>query len=83
MLFAAVVRTARLPRPIAYVMVLAAVAHAGQGWLSGTQGFSHSHTFGIIGAEVLNAVWMTSLVVVAWRMPVSEPAPPRGQGTVA
>jgi hypothetical protein len=71
---AAVVRTAWLPRPIAYLMGLSGLTYLVQGWLAGTDGFSPAHTLAIVLAEVLNAAWMTWLLVVAWRMPVSEPA---------
>ena len=74
---AAVVGTALIPRPIVFVMVLSALTYLGQGWLSGTQGFSPSHTLGIIAGEGFNAVWMTSLLVLAWRMPVPESASSR------
>ena len=71
LLAAAAVRRALLPRPIAYVMGLAALMYVAQGWRAGVEGFSPTHTFAIVAAEALNAVWMTSLVVVAWRMPKS------------
>ena len=74
LLAGAVVRKALLPRPITYVMGLAALTYLVQGWLSGVEGFSPTHTFAIVAAEVLNAVWMSWLLVVAWRMPKSESA---------
>jgi hypothetical protein len=64
-----VVRRARLPRPIAVVIALAGLTYLAQGWLAGSEGFSPAHTSAIVAAEVLNAVWMTWLLVVAWRMP--------------
>jgi hypothetical protein len=78
LLAAAAVRRARLPRPIAYVMGLAALTYVVQGWFAGVEGFSPTHTFAIVTAEGLNAVWMTWLLVVAWRMPQSKPAALRG-----
>jgi hypothetical protein len=74
LLAAAVIRRAPLPRPIAYVMGLAALTYVVQGWAAGAAGFSPTHTLGIVAAEALNAVWMTWLLVVAWRMP--KPASP-------
>ena len=59
-----VVRRAPLPRPIACVMALAAVAYLMQGWLAGAAGFSPAHTIAIVAAEVLNAVWMAWLLMV-------------------
>jgi hypothetical protein len=74
LLAGAVVRRALLPRPITYVMGLAGLTYLLQGWLAGVEGFSPTHTVAIVAAEVLNAVWMTWLLVVAWRMPKSESA---------
>jgi len=73
----AVVRTSWIPRPIAYLMGLTGLAYLVQGWVAGIEGFSQTHTIAIVLAEVLNAAWMTWLLVVTWRMPVSEPASPR------
>jgi hypothetical protein len=74
MLFAiAMVRTARVPRPIPYIMGLSALAYWVQGWAAGTRGFSQTQSTAIVLAEVLNAVWMGWLLVVARRMPDREP----------
>jgi hypothetical protein len=71
-LFAAVlVRKALISRPIAYLMGVAALTFLVQGWLAGVEGFSQTHTVAIVVAEVLNAVWMTWLLVVSWRIPNS------------
>ncbi|HXI27651.1 MAG TPA: hypothetical protein VNG89_04495, partial [Vicinamibacterales bacterium] len=50
---AAVVRTARMPRPIAFLMGLSGVTYLVQGWTAGSEGFSPAHTFAIVLAEVL------------------------------
>lgn len=72
LLFAiAILRTARVPRPIGLLMGLAAATYFAQGWVAGTEGFSETQTITIVLAEVLNAVWMTWLLVVAWRTPKS------------
>ena len=69
LLFAvAVMRTAWIPRPIAYPMGLSGLTHLTQGWLAGSEGFSESHTVAIVLVEVLNLAWMISLLIVAWRM---------------
>jgi hypothetical protein len=73
LLAAAVVRRAPLPRAIAYLMALSGFTYLAQGWLAGAAGFSPAHTIAIVLAEVLNVIWMTWLVVVAWRM-ASAPA---------
>jgi hypothetical protein len=73
LLFAtAVVRTAWVPRPIAYLMRLSGLTYLVQGWVAGSEGFSGTETIAIVLAEVLNLVWMIWLVVVAWRMKDSE-----------
>jgi hypothetical protein len=77
LLAAAVVRRALLPRPIVYVMGLAGLTYLVQGWFAGVEGFSPTHTLGIVAAEVLNAVWMTWLLVAASRMPQPFSASPR------
>jgi hypothetical protein len=70
---AAVVRTAWIPRPIAYLMGVAGLTYLVQGWVVGSEGFSRTETIAIVLAFVLDVVWMTWLVVVAWRMQESEP----------
>ena len=65
---AAVVRTAWVPQPIAYLMGLSGLTYLGQGWVAGTEGFSQTETIAIVLAEILNVAWMIWLVVVAWRM---------------
>ena len=78
MLFAAaVVRTVLIPRPMAYLIGLSGFTYLVQGWLAGAEGFSQTHTIAIVLAEVLNAAWMTWLVVVAWRTPESKLSPMR------
>lgn len=71
---AAVVRSASLPRPIAYVMALAGLTYWWQGWLAGSEGFSPTHVTAIVSAELLNAVWMIWLLIVAWRLPQQQPS---------
>jgi hypothetical protein len=65
LLFAvAAVRTAWIPRLIAYLMGFSGVTYLAQGWLAGSEGFSPTHTIAIVLAEVLNVTWMIWLVVV-------------------
>ena len=76
LLFAdAVVRTAWVPRPIAYLMGLTGLTYLAQGWVVGSEGFSGTETIAIVLAFVLDVAWMIWLVVVAWRM--QDPAPHR------
>jgi len=73
LLFAvALVRTAWVPRPIAYLMGLSGLTYLAQGWVVGSEGFSPAHTIAIVMAWVLNLAWMIWLVVVAWRLQDSE-----------
>jgi hypothetical protein len=64
---AAIVRTASVPRPIAYLMGLSGLTYLVQGWVVGAEGFSRTHTILILAAWVLSLAWMIWLVVVAWR----------------
>lgn len=64
---AAVVRTAWVPRPIAYLMGLTGLAYLVQGWVVGAEGFSQTGSILIVLAWVLGLAWMIWLVVVAWR----------------
>ncbi|MCC6454533.1 MAG: hypothetical protein IT328_06295 [Caldilineaceae bacterium] len=74
LLFAvAVVRTAWIPRPVAFLMGLAGLTYLAQGWVVGAEGFSPLMSNTIVLAEVLDVVWMIWLLVVAWRMPDSDP----------
>jgi hypothetical protein len=69
LLFAAsVVRTAGVPRPLAYLMGLSGLTYLAQGWVLGSEGFSPTHTVLIVLAWVLSLAWMIWLVVVAWRL---------------
>jgi hypothetical protein len=59
--------TARIPRPIAYLMGLSGLAYWVQGWTAGSEGFSPAHVLGIEAAEVINVVWAIWLLVAASR----------------
>jgi hypothetical protein len=75
---AAVVRTAWIARPIAYLMGLSGLTYLVQGWVVGSEGFSPTHTNLILLAYVVTLAWMIWLVVVAWRMQDSRtPSPGR------
>jgi hypothetical protein len=72
LLAVAVVRTAWVPRPIAYLIGLSGLTYLVQGWVVGSEGFSGTHTILILVAYVFSLAWMIWLVVVAWRMQDSE-----------
>lgn len=68
LLFAvAVLRTAWLPRPVAYLMGLNGITYLVQGWVVGSEGFSQTMSIAIVLAEALGAAWMIWLVVISWR----------------
>jgi hypothetical protein len=75
---AAVVRTASVPRPIAYLMGLSGLTYLAQGWVVGSGGFSQTMSIAIVLAWGLDLAWMIWLLVIARRMQESEvPSPVR------
>jgi hypothetical protein len=82
---AAIVRTAGIPRPIAYLMGLSGLTYLLQGWVVGSDGFSGTHTTLILLAWAFSVAWMIWLAVVARRMPDSEAVawPREGVGRAA
>ncbi len=73
---AAIVRTARVPQPIGYLMGLSGLTYLGQGWVDASEGFTRMQTILIVLAYVPNLAWMIWLVVVAWRMKAWAALPP-------
>jgi hypothetical protein len=71
----AVALTARLPRPLGYLMGLSGLAYIAQGWVLGSEGFSATNTSAILASYVLMLAWIVWLLVVAWRMKESSIAP--------
>ena len=74
---AAVARAARIPRPIAALMALAGLTYLVQGWVVGTDGFSHTESLAIVAAYALDLAWMTWLAVAARRTPAADASMPR------
>jgi hypothetical protein len=71
-----IVWTARVPRPIGYLMGLAAIPYLVQSWVLGTEGFAISWLAGglsVVGLPLMLA-WSIWLLIVAWRM--KEPDQP-------
>jgi hypothetical protein len=77
---AALMWTAWVPRPIAFLMALSGLTYLVQGWVVGTEGFSQTMSNAIVLAYVLDVAWMIWLLVVAWRMPDSELRRPADDG---
>ena len=73
--------TARVPRPIGYLMGLAAIPYLVQSWVLGTEGFAISWLAGglsVVGLPLMLA-WSIWLLIVAWRM--KEPDQPARRPT--
>jgi len=77
LLGSAVALSARLPRLLGYLMVLSGLGYIVQGWVLGSEGFSGTDEFAILGGYVLILAWSIWLVVVAWRTKESSGAPTR------
>jgi hypothetical protein len=75
LLGSAVAVTARLPRPLGYLMALSGLAYIAQGWVLGAEGFPATNTFAILAGYVLILAWIVWLLVTAWRIrePLREP----------
>lgn len=70
----AVALTARLPRPLGYVMVLSGLPYIAQSWVLGSEGFPASGTAAILAGYVLVLAWIIWLGVAAWRAEESSRA---------
>jgi hypothetical protein len=71
----AIVWTARVARPIGYIMGVSGLASIAMGWVAGTDGLNsptRSVIFEIVGLATL--VWTVWLLVVAWRMKYAGPS---------
>jgi hypothetical protein len=70
LLASVIVGTARVPRPIGYLMGLAAIPYLVQSWVLGTEGFAITWLAGglsVVGLPLMLA-WSIWLLIVAWRM---------------
>ncbi len=67
----AVLWTARIPRPVGYLMGLSGLAYLVQGWVVGSQGFSDNMTVPTLLGIIAVAAWSVWLLISAWRMPES------------
>ena len=62
-----IVGTARIPRPIGYLMGLSGLAYIVQGWVLGAEGFSATNTVPQLLAYLLVFAWSIWLLILAWR----------------
>jgi hypothetical protein len=69
-----IVWTARVPRPIGYLMGLSGLTYFVQGWLIGTSGFTPATTLPTAAGYSLLFASMIWLLLVAWRMKESVQA---------
>jgi hypothetical protein len=60
--------TARIPRPVGYLMGLSGLAYLAQGWVIGSEGFSNSNTVPTLLGILSVLAWSIWLLVSAWRM---------------
>ncbi|VVB91897.1 Uncharacterised protein [uncultured archaeon] len=75
-LFATViVWTARIPRPIGYLMGLQGLAIIAQGWVVGLEGFSATLSVPVILDDISGLGWIIWLLIIAWRMKEAVEAP--------
>jgi hypothetical protein len=71
-----IVWTARVPRPIGYLMGLSGLAYLVRGWVLGSEGFSATLTVPQLLGYVLVIAWIIWLLIVAWRRKESLQAAP-------
>ena len=69
-----IVWTARVPRPIGYLMGLYGITYLVQGWVIGTEGFSATLFVPQVLGEILVIALIIWLLIVAWRMKESVQA---------
>jgi hypothetical protein len=71
-----IVWTARITRPIGYIMGLNGLANIVLGWVTGTEGFSTTSSVLYTSGAFLFFVWIVWLLIVAWRRKESVQAAP-------
>ena len=59
--------SARLPRPIGYLMGLSGLAYLPHGWVLGVGGFDAANTVAILSGDVLMLSWIVWLGLVAYQ----------------
>src|SRR5919199_6469039 len=64
-----IVVTARLPRPVGYLMALSGLAYLAQGWVIGSEGFSAANGLPTLLGIISVLAWSIWLLISAWRMP--------------
>ena len=72
---AAIVWTARVPRPIGYLMGISGLAYLAQGWILGTAGFSETNGVPTLLGILSVIGWSIWLLYFAWRTRESTRSP--------
>jgi hypothetical protein len=62
-----IVWTARIPRPIGYLMGVSGLCFVAVGWVFGTEGFAMVGVVPSDAAQTFLLVWIVWLLIVAWR----------------
>lgn len=68
LLAALIVWTARIPRPIGYLLALGGVGYLARGWILGAAGFAPEGAIPTQIAQYSQPIWSVLLLIVAWRM---------------
>jgi sulfite exporter TauE/SafE len=63
-----IVSTARIPRPIGYLIALSGLSYIVQGWVLGSEGFSAANSSPTLLGNVLVVAWSIWLLAFALRM---------------
>ena len=67
----AIAWTARIPRPIGYLMAISGLAYVAQGWILGMEGFSETNGIPTLLGIVSVIGWSLWLLILAWRTKAS------------
>lgn len=69
---ALIVWTARVPRPVGYLLGLGGVAYLVTGWIFGAADFAPEGALPNFIRQDLPVVAVVYMLIIAWRMPTSE-----------
>jgi hypothetical protein len=75
LLATAIVWTARIPRPVGYLMGASGLCFVAVGWVFGTEGFAMVGVVPSDAAQAFLLAWIVWLLVVAWRRKGTQAAP--------
>jgi hypothetical protein len=71
-----IVWTARVTRPIGYLMGVSGLAIIVAGWVVGTEGFTPTNSVADLAGAVFLVAWIIWLLIVAWRRKEAAQAAP-------